>query len=172
MGCVADDPGRGDAERAFQRLVGRLDYPMFVVTAAAEGRRSGCLVGFATQCSIHPPRFVVWLSKKNETCRTAVRAGALAVHALGPGDAALAELFGHESGDRVDKLARSGWREGPVGVPLVEGCGAWFAGRVVGRVDGGDHLGFLLEPVAAEADDAPVGLGFQAVRQVEPGHEA
>ena len=59
-----------EAEHAFHRLVGRLDYPMFVVTtvAADDGERSGCLVGFATQCSIHPPRWVVWLSLANHTC--------------------------------------------------------------------------------------------------------
>ena len=171
-GDLDRDGDRGDVERAFQRLVAGLDYPMFVVTAAADGRRSGCLVGFATQCSIHPPRFAVWLSKKNDTCRTAVRAGALGVHALGPGDEAPASLFGHETGDRVDKLSRCGWRPGPRGVPVIEGCETWFAGGVVNRVDGGDHLGFLLEPVAVAVGGSPVGLGFQAVRQIEPGHEA
>src|SRR5688572_5063739 len=38
-----------------------LDGPMFVVTAAhpESGARAGCLVGFATQCSIDPDLFVV-----------------------------------------------------------------------------------------------------------------
>jgi len=32
------------------------DYPMYIVTAVAadSGERSGCLVGFTTQCSINP----------------------------------------------------------------------------------------------------------------------
>ena len=42
-------------QAAFDRLVNRLDYPMLVVTAEADGERAGCLVGFATQCSIQPP---------------------------------------------------------------------------------------------------------------------
>ena len=45
----------------FQKLVGQLDYPMFIVTTHFEGERDGCLVGFATQCSIHPPRLIVVL---------------------------------------------------------------------------------------------------------------
>ncbi len=36
---------------AFESLVGSMDYPMFVVTVNAGGERSGCLVGFVTQCS-------------------------------------------------------------------------------------------------------------------------
>jgi len=55
----------------FDALVGGLDYPMFIVTAAAGGEREGCLVGFATQSSIDPPRFVVCLSKNNRTYRMA-----------------------------------------------------------------------------------------------------
>ena len=49
---------------AFERLVGQLDYPMFIVTTQVEGRRAGCLVGFASQFSIDPPRFLIGLSKR------------------------------------------------------------------------------------------------------------
>src|SRR5215208_7631728 len=37
---------------AFEAIVAQLDYPMFIVTAAAGEERGGCLVGFATQASI------------------------------------------------------------------------------------------------------------------------
>jgi flavin reductase (DIM6/NTAB) family NADH-FMN oxidoreductase RutF len=55
------------AEATFNSLVGDLHYPMFIVTACAEGERSGCLIGFATQASIDPPRFLVGLSHQNRT---------------------------------------------------------------------------------------------------------
>src|SRR5688500_11613792 len=44
----------------FARLSAKLDYPLYIVTTTAndDGERSGCLIGFATQCSIHPPRFL------------------------------------------------------------------------------------------------------------------
>ena len=60
-----------------------LDYPVFVVTAASGEERDGCLVGFATQASIDPPRLLVCLSKENRTTRIAQDAEVLAVHALG-----------------------------------------------------------------------------------------
>ena len=64
-------------DHAFQQLVAAVDYPMYVVTAAVpdERERSGCLVGFATQCSMDPPRMIVCLSRTNHTYRVAQRGG-------------------------------------------------------------------------------------------------
>ncbi len=56
---------------AFEALAGSMDYPMFLVTVSAGRDRSGCLVGFVTQCSISPPRLMVCLSKKNHTFQVA-----------------------------------------------------------------------------------------------------
>jgi flavin reductase (DIM6/NTAB) family NADH-FMN oxidoreductase RutF len=156
----------------FNALVGDLDYPMFVVTTAAGGERAGCLVGFATQCSIDPPRFLVCISEKNLTFRVAVRAPALAVHFV-PEDAAdLVELFGSRTGDEVDKFALCEWRPGPCEVPLLERCRNRFVGRVLDRMDAGDHVAFLLEPMAAEHGDPVRPFPFHRARRMEPGHEA
>ncbi|MFI6416099.1 flavin reductase family protein [Streptomyces sp. NPDC050842] len=89
-----------------------LDAPMYVVTAASGGERAGCLVGFASQCSIDPPRFAVWLSVANHTYRVAREAEYLTAHVLHRDERAPAELFGEETGDRVDKFATIGWRPG------------------------------------------------------------
>ena len=156
---------------AFERLVARLDYPMFVLTArsSADGERAGCLIGFASQCSIHPPRFAVWVSDKNHTFGVAREASHLGVHALSRSQRRLADLFGGTTGDDVDKFAKCGWHDGPEGVPVLDDVAGWFVGRVVERLDTGDHLGFLLEPVAAEVTDVP-NLTFQDVKDLDPGH--
>src|SRR6478735_1115661 len=91
--------GAAVAVRVLDGFVDRLDYPMFIVTAAAAGTggrvdRSGCLVGFATQCSIEPERLLVCLSKKNHTYQVARTAVALGVHVPGARQRELAELFG------------------------------------------------------------------------------
>jgi flavin reductase (DIM6/NTAB) family NADH-FMN oxidoreductase RutF len=138
------------ARDTFDALMGELDYPMFIVTVAHGAERSGCLVGFATQCSIDPPRFLVCLSKANHTYRVARDAEVLAVHFVPAGAESLAELFGGETGDRVDKFARCEWHPGPGGVPLLAECPNRFVGAVRGRADGGDHVIHVLEPVAAE----------------------
>ena len=67
-------------ESTFNSLVSDLDYPMFIVTACADGERAGCLIGFATQASMDPARFLVGLSQRNRTYRVGIRAQLLAVH--------------------------------------------------------------------------------------------
>jgi flavin reductase (DIM6/NTAB) family NADH-FMN oxidoreductase RutF len=160
-----------DVQSHFNKLVNQLDYSMLIVTAAGRGERAGCLVGFATQVSIKPPRFLVCLSVKNRTYRVARSAGVLAVHFVTNNDVRWAELFGGETGDDVDKFARCRWRAGTEGAPVVEELENWFAGRVLERYDFGDHHGFLLEPIEGEAGGGEQPLTFHRVKRIEPGHE-
>lgn len=156
----------------FDAFIDGLDYPMFVVTAAANGERSGCLVGFATQASIDPPRLLVCLSTANHTYAVARSASVLAVHVLDPDQQELAELFGSESGDEVDKFDQCAWRPGPHGVPLLEDCPRLMVGEVLWQHPLGDHVGFLLEPVEVEAASDTEGITLDDVADVEPGHPA
>jgi flavin reductase (DIM6/NTAB) family NADH-FMN oxidoreductase RutF len=113
------------------------------------------------------------VSKLNHTFPVAAEAPALAVHWLAKDERGLAELFGGETGDEVDKFERCSWRPGPEGVPVLDGVKGWIAGPVVGRFDVGDHVAFLVEPEAG-ADDEPAAetLGFQTAKEIEPGHPA
>jgi flavin reductase (DIM6/NTAB) family NADH-FMN oxidoreductase RutF len=159
-------------EETFQGLVAQLDYPMFIATVVAGEERAGCLIGFATQCSIHPPRFLAGISDKNRTHRVAQGADAMGVH-LVPEDATeLAELFGGETGDDLDKFERCAWRPGPEGVPLLDDCPNRFVGRIVERVDFGDHTGLVLEPFFAEFEEPEGQLRFHRAKRIDPGHEA
>jgi len=159
-------------EEAFSDLVGDLDYPMMIVTVAGGGEKAGCLVGFATQCSIDPPRFAVWISRKNHTFRVAQQAGVLVVHFPAADQLHLAELFGGTTGDEVDKFSRCRWREGPSGVPVLEDCSRWFAGEVLEQLPTEDHVGFLLAPVEVHSGDWGGQLTFQSVQEIDPGHDA
>jgi flavin reductase (DIM6/NTAB) family NADH-FMN oxidoreductase RutF len=163
-----------DVGARFDRLMGKLDGPMFVVTAsAADGERSGCLVGFTTQCSIDPGRYLVCLSVTNHTHGVAARAGHLGVHLLPEDRLDLASRFGEHTGDDVDKFAGPDWSEGFAGVPILDGCPDWFVGRVLDRVPLGDHTGHLLDPVAASAVDGPLGfLTLRRAGSLDPGHPA
>jgi flavin reductase (DIM6/NTAB) family NADH-FMN oxidoreductase RutF len=157
----------------FPRLVAGIDYPMFIVTAAVDDARAGCLVGFMTQASIEPARLLVCLSKANATFRVAERAEVLVVHFLGRDDRELAQLFGEETGDEVDKFSRCDWTAGPHGVPVLTGCKGWTAAMMLDRFDSGDHVAFLVEPFNAEARrPGEPQLSFQQVRDLSPGHPA
>jgi flavin reductase (DIM6/NTAB) family NADH-FMN oxidoreductase RutF len=171
---IASDPtARRRAVESFNAVMAQLDGPMHVVTAAsADGESDGCLVGFGTQAGIDPARYVVLLSKANRTYDLAQRAEALGVHFPAPEQTDIAARFGTRTGDRTDKLAGETWHTGPEGVPILDEIARWFVGRVLERVDCGDHVAFLLDPVAANAAPHDLRqLGFQAVKDLDAGHD-
>jgi flavin reductase (DIM6/NTAB) family NADH-FMN oxidoreductase RutF len=156
---------------AFDCIAEHLDYPLFVVGAAAAGDADACLIGFGTQCSISPVRFAAFLSKQNHTYELACRASVLVVHRLRADQHEVAEHFGGTSEkDDPSKLAEWAWRPGPEGAPIVDDCD-WFAGRVERTFDAGDHVAFVLSPFDGECDGASQ-LDFQAARDIEAGQPA
>jgi flavin reductase (DIM6/NTAB) family NADH-FMN oxidoreductase RutF len=142
------------------------------MTTADGSERSGCLIGFATQCSIVPPHFLVCVSKLNHTWRVVRSASTVVVHLPRTDDRALAALFAEETGDEIDKFARCDWSPGPDGVPVLAGLD-WFAGRILSRTDAGDHDALVLEPTGeGEATRTAHVLTLADVRDLEPGHPA
>jgi flavin reductase (DIM6/NTAB) family NADH-FMN oxidoreductase RutF len=157
---------------AFDRIAATIETPMVIVTTRAGDRVDGCLVGFSTQCSIEPPRYLVCLSIANRTYDLARAASTLVVHPLhkAPSDRALARLFGEETGYEVDKLSRCDWEPGPDGVPVITGLD-WFAGRVHGRTEFGDHVGFVIDIFDGDASRADEqSLAFTDVRDLDAGN--
>ena len=71
----------------------------------------------------------------------------------------------------VSLVASPNKREGPFGAPVLEDCARWLAGRTVGHHDGGDHLGFVLEPMEAAAGEWSGQLGFQRAKGWSAGHD-
>jgi flavin reductase (DIM6/NTAB) family NADH-FMN oxidoreductase RutF len=159
-------------EDNFHELVADLDTPMFIVTLAANGERDGCLVGFVTQASMDPPRLLVMLSKANRTGRLAQAARTLVVHFLHADNQDLARLFGEETGDDVDKFDACKWHEGPLDGPVVVGTRGWVAGDILDRLDGGDHVAYLLDVQAASTDIPGTPMGIHGLPEFEPGHPA
>src|SRR4051794_29709605 len=128
-------------DEAFQAVNRASDAAMIVVTTAAEGHRAGCLVGFHSQAGIDPQRYCVWLSKANDTYRTALRATDFAVHFLTREDLAIAEHFGTVTGDAADKFLGIETELGEHGVPVLTACPhRLLLERIALLDDGGDHI--------------------------------
>jgi flavin reductase (DIM6/NTAB) family NADH-FMN oxidoreductase RutF len=113
----------------------------------------------------------VCISHSNHTFALAARSDKLAVHVLDRSGYGLASLFGEQTGDNTDKFAACSWRHHQ-GLPVLTDAHAWFIGRVLRRIEFGDHTGHLLEPIEAEADGRLDQLGFQQIKSMNPGHPA
>jgi flavin reductase (DIM6/NTAB) family NADH-FMN oxidoreductase RutF len=160
-----------DATTTFLQLAGSLDYPVFIVTMTDGDRREGCIVGFATQTSFDPARFLTCVSRVNRSFELAQDVDTIALHVVPCEAIELIELFGGETGDDIDKFERCAWSRGPRGLPILDDCPSWFAGEVRARYDLGDHLGLLLEPLDVRYEPGEI-VYFQRVKDVEPGHPA
>jgi Flavin reductase like domain len=145
-----------------------VDPPLYVVTADDGTERSGCLVGFATQCSIHPPRFLVCLSVLNHTERVARRTGALGIHLLDAEDHPLAAHFGGLTGDEADKFAGVAWHRG-VSAPRLHGpyvqwsysyrgkrVNRWLTAEQADRLRDQVERGRRIKELTAELDAAEI----------------
>jgi flavin reductase (DIM6/NTAB) family NADH-FMN oxidoreductase RutF len=160
------------ADRRLAKLLGTADGPMWILTVSTGEERSGCLIGFATQVSIEPARFLACVSRVNHTFNPAMRAEHVAVHvAPTDDDDRLARLFGEETGDQVDKFERCSWHEGPEGQPILDEVPGWFVGHVLARHDFGDHVGLVLDPVAVEGT-AHGALTLDEAKGLDAGHPA
>jgi flavin reductase (DIM6/NTAB) family NADH-FMN oxidoreductase RutF len=154
-------------------LLRHANQPMVIVTARDKrGGPAGCLVGFASQCGIEPPRFAVWLSVRNHTFEAARDCDHLAVHVLARSQRALAELFGSVTEHEDDKFARCEWDAGPFGLPILRGAAGWFAGPARRVPSAGDHELFIVRPQVTHGrvDERP--LSFQDVKDLTAGNPA
>ena len=159
------------SESDFAALLGDLDYPLLIVTTEWKGELSGCVVGFSTQASIDPCRFLVCLSHENRTFQLATKVRHLVVHFVPAEKRDLAKVFGSITGDSVDKFELCEWTRGPHDLPVLSGCPNFFIGRIVDRVDLGDHDGFVLAPEGVVKEASMKALVVRELEHVKPGHE-
>jgi flavin reductase (DIM6/NTAB) family NADH-FMN oxidoreductase RutF len=161
------------AEHDFNTLIAALDSPLIVVTTADKRERAGCLVEFHAQSSIEPQRYCVWLSKANYTYRVALQSSNLVIHFLTADDLPLAERFGTQTGDVVDKFDGLLVDSGPGGAPVLRQCPNWVAVRRIALLDeGGDHVCLTSEPVAVHTAGPFRPLRISQAGHLKAGHGA
>lgn len=102
--------------------------------------------------SLDPMLVLVCLDLESRTLAAVREHERLAVNVLARGQHDLAVRFAGKS-SHAEKFADVPWHE-EAGVPVLDGCVAWVAGRVRELIPGGDHT---IAITAAEAFEAPGG---------------
>jgi flavin reductase (DIM6/NTAB) family NADH-FMN oxidoreductase RutF len=127
------------------RIYALLDPPLWLVTAAAGGRRGGLIATTVAQASIvaEMPRQLITIAKRNHTHALIEGSGAFAMHLVSEMQLDLVWRFGLQSGHDVDKLTGLTFRTGVTGSPLLSEALAWFDCRVEARMDSGDRTDYL-----------------------------
>ena len=131
----------------------RINYGLFVIGAAQEGRLQGCIVNSLHQVTAtNPFKFTLTMNKSNETCKTIEATGSFAATVLSretPQD--LVKLFGYKSGRIVQKFDGLNFGLDETGNPyLKDHALARISCKVVDKVDLGSYILYVATAVEAE----------------------
>ena len=127
--------------RDFRSALGCFATGVTVVTAlAADGCPIGVTISSFNSVSLAPP-LILWSLSLNSPNLDAFRqARHYAVNVLAAGQQHLSDRFAARCADRFSDLPL---HTGLAGVPLLDGCCAWFECSNVAHYPGGDHLIFV-----------------------------
>jgi len=133
MTAISDFPPFQNASADLLRSVFRQHAAgVAVVTANGAAGPAGFTVTSLTSVSAEPPLVSFGISIANSCWPTVSEASYVGVHILGEHQQELAAIFTRSGADRF--AAPTDWRNGPKGVPVLNGVLAWLVCRVVARV--------------------------------------
>jgi len=155
---------------ASSTLFAWLDRELWLVTAAAGGRRGGLIATFVNEASIvaELPRMLVGLAKQHYTHELVEASGAFALHLLGEDQLEWVWRFGLQSGRSADKFADLDVETAATGSPLLKNAVGWLDCRVEERLDGGDRTVYLAEVVQTQVTHFSQPLTLQRLLQLAP----
>ncbi|MFI1024836.1 flavin reductase family protein [Streptomyces olivaceus] len=108
-----------------------------VITACGDHGPAGFTATSLASVSAAPPLLSFGIGTGSSSWPAVSASEYVGVHLLGDHQEELATTFARSGADRF--AAPTAWREGPHGVPVLDGVLAWLVCRVVGRVPAGDH---------------------------------
>lgn len=145
---------------AIDSILRLVDREIWIVTAAADGRRGGLCATWVSVASLDPDRPVVvaGLAPNHFTTELVSASGCFGLHMLRTDQASLALNFAIGSGRDRDKFAGVSLSTGSTGSPLLADCLASLECRVFSRYDTGDRWYFWADVVVGEkwCDDQPL----------------
>lgn len=128
-----------------EKALYKVTYGLYVVSAQAEGQRSGCLVNTLQQVTAEPVRLSVAVSKDNFTCQLMEKAGRFAAVALDQrATFQFIGRFGFRTGRDLDKFEGISFAQDNAGMPYpLEAVCAHYSCKVEKTVDLGTHMVFI-----------------------------
>jgi len=138
-----------DESTRFRRSLAQFATGVTVVTTRdAAGAPVGLTVNSFNSVSLQPPLILWSLALKSRTLEAFERCTHYAVNVLAERQLGVAERFATPDADR---FGPRDWRDGPFGVPLVDGCVARLVARSHSRHVEGDHVIMVGEVVYHDA---------------------
>ena len=136
-----------------RKAFNRINYGLFILSAAGESQPQGCVVNSLHQVtSSRPYKFSLTVNKSNETFKAIQATGCFAATVLAKDTPKeFVDLFGYKSGRVVNKFDGLDVKTDGNGSPYVEDHAlARFSCKVVDQLDLGSFVLFIAETTEAE----------------------
>jgi flavin reductase (DIM6/NTAB) family NADH-FMN oxidoreductase RutF len=135
----------------FRRILGHWVTGVAVVASRTEeGEPCGFTANAFTSLSLEPALVLVCVDRAANSLAGIRETGRFTVNVLGSGDERLARHFAADADDKFEGVA---WTTAVTGAPVLADALAWVDCRVTSEVPGGDHVIFIGEVVAGDADE-------------------
>lgn len=147
-----------------EKALYKVTYGLYVVSAQAEGERSGCVVNTLQQVTSEPVRLAVTVNKENLTCQLMEKAGHFSAVALDQrADMLFIGRFGFRTGRDFDKFPEGTFALDGAGMPYTqENACARYSCKVEQAVDLGTHMLFvgLAEEAEILSEEEPLTYAY------------
>ena len=143
-------PMNADQQRWLRQMMARFATGVTVVAARHGPLLAGMTANAIASIAIDPPLLLASINRKSETHGAILGSHSFAVSILADGQQALADCFAQPTtAAKLQRFCDAPWHEAETGSPILEGALAYFDCRLTEHHDGGDHVIFLGEIVAA-----------------------
>ena len=129
----------------FRQLAGSFASGVTVITTGDGGGFHGMTASAFSSVSLDPMLVLVCVDRTAETLPFLQRSLLFNVNILSQRQEQLSRQFATKASPQSDRLDGVDFHLGTTGVPVIEGCVAYFECRVVQQYDGGDHIIFVGE---------------------------
>jgi flavin reductase (DIM6/NTAB) family NADH-FMN oxidoreductase RutF len=138
-----------------RNVMGHFATGVTIVTVKdAAGKPFGLTANALSSLSLDPPLLLICVDKGADCYGCFEESRLFAVNILSEDQEDLSRRFATKG---IDKFEGVRWREGKLGVPLIEGTLGQLECRVTGAHEGGDHTIYVGEIVSAQASgDRPL----------------
>ena len=128
-------------------VLDKMDFEVFVLTAADGGRCNGQIVSWVMPATIVPqvPRLLVGVGRMTYTRELIEASRKFALTLLGEDQWPWVPHFGFRSGRDVDKFATVPFKHGVTGSPLLPGVVGYLECQVRAALDAGAHFFYLAD---------------------------
>ncbi len=149
-------------ENSVAAVLSKLDFEIFVLTAAHQDRSSGQIVCWVVPATIVPqvPRILVGVGRTTFTRELIEMSRRFALNLLGKDQWPLVAHFGFRSGRDTNKFGVVPFEHGVTGSPILQGTVGYLECEVRTVLDAGAHLFYLADIIDGKivADRDPLCL--------------